>query len=198
MLTMALFGAGLLTACGGDEEDRSPIEETEEGPLLGNAHGKLAVDIYNWLYSAYSYLSDRRTCSALLENYTQDTFEKIGSGKKSEDSWTNKPIEKIPPWDRVWFHSGGLSYWTTKGGWLRGCWNNVTFRGPRGTVKVSVSDPWSGSNSYSCEVKGVDGQPAPFRCIKNGSHLGRWGGNHLLATYCLVDSQLTENACNDK
>ncbi|HEY0841056.1 MAG TPA: hypothetical protein VGD74_12785 [Vulgatibacter sp.] len=144
------------------------------------------------------YLSDRRTCSALIENYTQDTFERVSQSKKSEDSWTNKPTASMPPWDRVWFHDGGLAYWTTKGGFWRGCWNNATYRSPRGTVKVATSDPWSGSNKYSCEVTGIDGQPAPFRCIRNGSHLGRWGGNHLLATYCIVDDISGDNACNDR
>jgi len=205
VLVVVFAGTVGLQGCGGDESDYPALEEEQEkeeeepiGALPGNPHGQLVVDIYKWLSSAYSYLTDRRTCSALIENYTQDTFKRIGQSKKSEDSWTNKPAETMPPWDRVWFHDGGLSYWTTKGGWLRGCWNNATYESPRGTVKVATSDPWSGSNSYSCEVKGVGGKPAPFRCIRNGSYFGRWGGNHLLATYCIVDDATGDNACNDR
>ncbi len=196
MLVLALAGAFGLPGCGG-EEDRTEVEDDsrkkEPGAQPGNPEGQLVVDIYNWLSSAYNYLTDRRTCSGLIENYTGDTFVWVGDEAKSEDTWVNNPTRTLSAWPG--YFEGGLAYWTTKGGWMRGCWNIVNYKGPRGTVRVGLSDPWSGSNNYECEVKGIDGKPAPFRCVRNWSHQSILNGNHLLATYCLVDGFAGEEAC---
>lgn len=202
VLVVALVGSVGLLACGGDEGDQDQEEVEEDGDkrlgaLPGNPKGQLVADIYGWLSSAYSYLTDRRTCSALIENFTQDTFTWVGDEAKSEDSWVNNPTRTIPPWDRVWYHDGGLAFWTTKGGWMRGCWNIVNYKSPRGTVRVGLSDPWTGSNNYECVVTGVDGKPAPWRCVRNWIHQSVLSGNHLLATYCLVEDGAGDQACKE-
>lgn len=196
VLVVALFGSVGLLACGGGEDDQVEVKEEDDKKLggpPGSPEGQLVVDIYKWLSTAYNYLTDRRTCSGLIENYTNDNFVWVGDEAKSEDTWINNPTRKIPAWPG--YFEGGLAYWTTKGGWLRGCWNIVNYKGPRGTVRVGLSDPWSGSNNYECEVKGIDGKPAPFRCIRNWTYQSILNGNHLLATYCLVDSFAGEEAC---
>lgn len=210
---MGLLGAGQ----GGGRESAAPSAPTTPAALhtddaampagpSGAAFGfgatptpeaNLVADIYRWLVSAYDFLTNRHTCSGLVENLTHDTFTWVTDDAKSEDSWTNNPARVVPPFDDVWFHAGGLTYWTTTSGWMRGCWNSVRYQGPRGAVTVGLSDPWSGANDYFCRVEGVGGKPAPFWCIPNGTYLGRWSGDHLVATYCLVENEVTVNHCND-
>ena len=82
--------------------------------------------------------------------------------------------------------------WGSESGFDRGCSNSATFvLGSYGSVTISVADPWSGSNSYSCTWTGVPG----IRCLRLAPGYGNpvWGGDSLSAQYdlCMVKGYFT-------
>jgi hypothetical protein len=67
----------------------------------------------------------------------------------SDDSWDPAPTASTTPADQ-----GTMSY-GSESGFARGCSNTVVFGDSQGTVTISVSDPYSGANSWSCVATGA-------------------------------------------
>lgn len=162
----------------------------DDGPGLGgSAEGQLAVDVYKAVAYLVNSISDRRTCSAIVENATYGELRWVGDDSKGTDSWRQNPARLVRSFTTR--DDDRFTYWTTSGGFMRGCWNWVQYRGPNGTVTVGLSDPWTGSNDYFCQTTGT------YRCIPLQEPLTSWSGNHLIATYCVFEERSGENWCND-
>ncbi|MGB3411748.1 MAG: hypothetical protein WBA45_11165 [Microthrixaceae bacterium] len=145
----------------------------------GNAKGKLIADIYTLVATFVGYITDRHTCSAVLENVTDDTLKWVTDDSKGTDTWRQNPTR-----DFEW-----AAYWTTSAGFMRGCWNWVLYKGPRGTVAVGTSNPWSGSNNSTCETTGV------YKCVYQMTGKGSSRGNTYIVTYCVYEDREGEMYC---
>ncbi|MGB6058865.1 MAG: hypothetical protein WBF71_11410 [Microthrixaceae bacterium] len=146
---------------------------------IPDAKGKLIADIYNIVATFVGYITDRHTCSAVVENVTDDTLNWVTDDSKGTDTWRQNPTRAFE-----W-----AAYWTTSAGFMRGCWNWVLYKGPRGTVAVGTSDPWSGSNNSTCETTGV------YKCVYQMTGQGSSRGDNLIATYCVYEDREGEMYC---
>ena len=137
-----------------------------------------------------------RYCHVSLSNETDVTASFSSQSLYTHDDWTAEPRTARVGDDPV--NPAGQLYpstyleWGSESGFDRGCQNTATFTlRSFGTVTISVADPWSGSNSYSCTWTGVPG----IRCLRLASGFGNpvWGGDQLSAQYdlCMVKGYST-------
>ena len=82
-----------------------------------------------------------------------------GANKYSHDDW-----QMVPAWDdgangpppgNLASADSGRVVWGSESGFARGCWNNANYADENGSVEFSVSDPYSGSNTYTCTGTGA-------------------------------------------
>jgi hypothetical protein len=98
-------------------------------------------------------------CRAQVTNNTLEEMRWVGHNKPPTDSWTANPTRSVPgrvpnPWvEPGW--SAGEARWETLSGWLRGCYNRVTYAGPTGSVTIGVDDPLRGPNNWACTATGT-------------------------------------------
>lgn len=87
------------------------------------------------------------TCSVNVTNAAQSGIEITATSKWGTDHWDGgDPISKH------WL-PGKVQGWKTGGGFSRGCSNTITITTWDGaTIVVTTTDPYSGHNTYTCDV----------------------------------------------
>ncbi|MBJ7520778.1 MAG: hypothetical protein JHC84_13865 [Solirubrobacteraceae bacterium] len=161
-----------------------------------------AVQIPRRFSAAAVFIDDAgsaRSCTVHLSggrSFDQNApnLQLTGQDKSSHNSWTPAPPQQLSGWSAT---SGPFNddpggffavTWGTFQGILtfRGCTNTAIYGDQYGSVTVNSSDPWSGSNSYSCTTTGsyVCFGPSPGF----NSHLG---GDSLEVYYavCATNDQ---------
>jgi hypothetical protein len=104
------------------------------------------------------------TCYTTVIDSTSAGMETVSSSKWSTDSWD-------PALPSSFGMGPGDSWsWGSQGGNFRGCSNSAVWQlyaGASGTVSFQTTDPWTGSNTLTCNVS----NPA-YRCVKVSSSGG--------------------------
>ena len=72
-----------------------------------------------------------------------------GSDMADHDNWENGAPPQTLSGD-----GGYAAQYGSESGFARGCWNNVNYADGAGSVEISVGDPYTGSNTYSCAGTG--------------------------------------------
>ncbi|MDO8209749.1 hypothetical protein [Conexibacter sp. CPCC 206217] len=92
------------------------------------------------------------TCTVNVTNAAQSGIHISSTSKWGTDHWDGGD-----PNGKQWL-PGKTQGWKTGGGFSRGCSNSATITTWDGaTINVSTTDPYSGSNSYTCDVTQAPG-----------------------------------------
>jgi hypothetical protein len=147
---------------------RLEVKALPQGPQSTREHNLTDVVLPAKFGHTSLFIDDsvRHTCTVSIMNMTAIPMSETSASTWDTDSWSNNIVP-----DSTW--TLGVSDWPTveyasEGGSFRGCGNSTSWSGtaPDGSdtldVTISVSDPWSGSNQYSCDVVSTSG--AGFRC----------------------------------
>jgi len=98
------------------------------------------------------------TCYTTVVDATTAGLETVSSSKWSSDSWD----PSLP--SSFGLGPGDSWSWGSQGGAFRGCSNSAVWQlyaGASGTVSFQTTNPWSGSDTLTCNVS----NPA-FRCVQ--------------------------------
>jgi hypothetical protein len=165
------------------------IRTLPQGPPDQQEHGRTDVVLPSTLGATTLFIDDSyRYCKASVSNETDATATLTAESLYSHDDWTAEPKSARVGDDPV--NAAGQIFpstyleWGSESGFMRGCQNSATFKlGSLGSFTISVADPWSGANSYSCTFTGVPG----VECLRMASGYGNpvWGGDSLSAQYSL-------------
>jgi hypothetical protein len=143
------------------------VKALPQGPAPRREHNLTDVVLPKSLAHTSLFIDDstQHTCTVSIMDMTNTNMSLESASKWDTDSWTNN-ISPQSTWSLGTGNWASVQY-ASEGGLFRGCGNSTTWTGtsPDGnglTVTITVADPWSGSNQYSCEVDSADG--APFRC----------------------------------
>ncbi|HET6998279.1 MAG TPA: hypothetical protein VFI03_06780 [Solirubrobacterales bacterium] len=123
------------------------------------------------------------TCGGELQNSTGERLGWATDFKDDTDSWVQMPHRSIPAWVPEPFVDGGRiagrAFWGTVSGWLRGCYNRVTYVGDRGRVTLGIYDPFRGPNEWACTTTGDYSCEGPLA-------IGAIGGSQLYGDHLRV------------
>jgi hypothetical protein len=163
------------------------IRTLPQGPPDVQEQGRTDVVLPASLGQTSLFIDDSyRSCAVLVSNETMENATYSSQTRYTHDDWTTAPSDARAgggPLNAagVIFPSTDLE-WGSESGFDRGCWNNATFTfASYGSFTVSVSDPWSGSNSATCTFTGVPG----VECLRLAAPYGSpvWGGDQLSAQF---------------
>ena len=110
--------------------------------------------------SVFGQTCDVRVDGGMSADGSQLPLKLLSASKYSHDDWgiltpgTSSPIASDGPPAQLSAYYDEYVRWGSMGGFMRGCWNNATYGDQYGQVTISIADPYSGSNQYSCVATG--------------------------------------------
>lgn len=95
---------------------------------------------------------------------------RTGYNKASNDAWGlsvwNDVMNWVPGPPPATLSGSDYVWWGTESGLFRGCWNNASYADQYGSVAISVSDPYSSGNKWSCTTTGQYVCTGPWNLTK--------------------------------
>lgn len=167
---------------------RYHVRALPQGPASRQEHGRTDV-VLPRTFSHTSVFIDNgyHTCGASITNLTNAAITERSwpnnLGKWSTDSW-----DPYPPGNGPAPNDGGAWSYSTDGGGSDGCHNWINLQYGGGTIQVSLTNPYSGSNTPNCDVNETDSN-YQFKCGYYG--YSTVGGNNMSVEFFICSDSPT-------
>ena len=129
---------------------RYRVEELRDAPGAGS-HPRVNSKLPRRLGETAIFIDDfeRSKCRSTLRNQTSDTFEMVTNRAIAEPNGFH--VKGRP--GHVLGRFGSVT-WLGTGGNFEGCYTQMTYVGPRGSVTLGLDVPLFGSNDWNCTTTG--------------------------------------------